>query len=252
MVIHSENATHRANLFAAEAVRQAAAVPGASQATLKAAEIAFARTCLASAKANGCARHRSSWTCFVSSELGACDGENPARPIPIRPNGQGCNAGPGIVRQRRCRNRHCDARGRRCECDDLHFRVRGHRVGCDSGLAGHGDGHGHSWRHSLVHVHGGGGRPGRQQSIDRRVQSAAAGQRAQHGHCRVVPITWRRQHQQHSRCSRLPGSVLILDRQLERWRDSSRRVCGESAVHRKRRSATKCGGSRRASNPDIA
>ncbi len=51
-VIYSENATHRANLIAAEQTRQAAAVPGASAATLKAADIAFHRAALASCLAN--------------------------------------------------------------------------------------------------------------------------------------------------------------------------------------------------------
>lgn len=37
----------------AEAVRQAAVTPGASQATIRAAEISYFRTCLASAKTNG-------------------------------------------------------------------------------------------------------------------------------------------------------------------------------------------------------
>jgi len=46
-------AAHDAVVNAAEAVRQTAVVPGASQATVNAAEIAFYRTCLASAKANG-------------------------------------------------------------------------------------------------------------------------------------------------------------------------------------------------------
>jgi len=53
-VTYSENATHRANLLAAEQVRQAAAVPGATMAQLKAADIAFFRTARASAIANGC------------------------------------------------------------------------------------------------------------------------------------------------------------------------------------------------------
>jgi hypothetical protein len=37
----------------AEALRQAAAVAGASQASVKIAEVAYYRTCLASARANG-------------------------------------------------------------------------------------------------------------------------------------------------------------------------------------------------------
>jgi hypothetical protein len=52
-VIYSENSGHRAALLAAEQVRQSAAVPGASQSTLRAADIAFYCACLASAVANG-------------------------------------------------------------------------------------------------------------------------------------------------------------------------------------------------------
>jgi hypothetical protein len=53
--IFSENATHNANCAAAEALRQASAPTGSSQATYKAADIAYARTCLTSAIANSCA-----------------------------------------------------------------------------------------------------------------------------------------------------------------------------------------------------
>jgi hypothetical protein len=53
-VIYSENATHRANLLKAEQTRQAAAVSGATQATLAAADIAYYRACIASAITNGC------------------------------------------------------------------------------------------------------------------------------------------------------------------------------------------------------
>jgi hypothetical protein len=53
-VIYSENTTHRANLLKAEQTRQAAQVPGASQAQLAAADIAYFRSAIASALANGC------------------------------------------------------------------------------------------------------------------------------------------------------------------------------------------------------
>ncbi len=52
-VIYSENAAHRAAILAAEQARQAACVPGAGQATLRAADITFARAALASCLANG-------------------------------------------------------------------------------------------------------------------------------------------------------------------------------------------------------
>jgi len=52
-VIYSENSGHRAALLAAEQVRQAAAVPGATQSALRNADIAFYRSALASAVANG-------------------------------------------------------------------------------------------------------------------------------------------------------------------------------------------------------
>jgi hypothetical protein len=50
---YSENSAHRAALLAAEQTRQAAITPGASQATVKAADIAYYRSALASAIANG-------------------------------------------------------------------------------------------------------------------------------------------------------------------------------------------------------
>jgi hypothetical protein len=54
-VVYSENATHRANLLAAEQTRSIAyAAAGGSQSAIKAADIAFARAALSSAKANGC------------------------------------------------------------------------------------------------------------------------------------------------------------------------------------------------------
>jgi hypothetical protein len=53
-VIFSENQTHRANLLAAESTRQAAAVPGATQAQLAAADIVYFRSCRDSAIKNGC------------------------------------------------------------------------------------------------------------------------------------------------------------------------------------------------------
>jgi hypothetical protein len=52
-IVYSENATHRANLLAAEGIRQAACA-GATAAAIKTAEIAFYRTCVTSALANGC------------------------------------------------------------------------------------------------------------------------------------------------------------------------------------------------------
>ncbi len=52
-VIYNENAAHRAAILAAEQARQAACVPGASQATIHTAEVAFYRACLSSATTNG-------------------------------------------------------------------------------------------------------------------------------------------------------------------------------------------------------
>lgn len=55
MNIYSENATHRTAVSVAEGMRQVAvSAAGANQAAVIAAEIAFYRTCLASAKANSC------------------------------------------------------------------------------------------------------------------------------------------------------------------------------------------------------
>jgi len=69
-VIHSENATHRAAMLAAEVVRQAAVqAAGATTASIKAAEITFYRTCRASALSNGCSPHQFTEALF---ELGAC------------------------------------------------------------------------------------------------------------------------------------------------------------------------------------
>jgi hypothetical protein len=53
-IIKTGNATHDANPLAAESVRQAAQTPGASQSTMAAADIAYYRTAIASAIANGC------------------------------------------------------------------------------------------------------------------------------------------------------------------------------------------------------
>lgn len=47
------NKNHDDAVAKAESIRQAATVPGTSQATVKAADIAHYRTCLASAIANG-------------------------------------------------------------------------------------------------------------------------------------------------------------------------------------------------------
>ena len=67
-IVTSENATHRANLLAAEQTKQAAVnVAGASAATIKAAEIAFARSALASAVTNSCSTAQ--WTVMLT-ELG--------------------------------------------------------------------------------------------------------------------------------------------------------------------------------------
>jgi hypothetical protein len=52
-IIRTENSTHRAACAAAEAVRQATSQT--TQATAAAADIAFYRTCLASAIVNSCA-----------------------------------------------------------------------------------------------------------------------------------------------------------------------------------------------------
>jgi hypothetical protein len=59
----SDNLTHKGNCNAAEAVRQVAvSAAGNSQSAVTAAEIAYYRTCLASAKANNCGIE-----CFVSA-----------------------------------------------------------------------------------------------------------------------------------------------------------------------------------------
>jgi hypothetical protein len=50
----SENLTHNKNVAAAEAVRQVAVAGAANQAAVRAAELAFHKSCLASAQANGC------------------------------------------------------------------------------------------------------------------------------------------------------------------------------------------------------
>ena len=53
--VYSENATHRANLDAAENTRQQSAPAGSTQAVFKAADIVYGRSGLASAIANNCA-----------------------------------------------------------------------------------------------------------------------------------------------------------------------------------------------------
>ena len=54
-IVYSENATHRAALLAAENTRNASyAAAAGNQASIKAADIAYARAALASAKANNC------------------------------------------------------------------------------------------------------------------------------------------------------------------------------------------------------
>jgi hypothetical protein len=54
-VVHSENATHRANLAAYEAVRQAAVSAAAGNAgAIKSAEISYFRSARSSAIANAC------------------------------------------------------------------------------------------------------------------------------------------------------------------------------------------------------
>ena len=54
-IVYSENATHRAALLAAENARNASyAAAGGNQASIKAADITYARAALASAKANNC------------------------------------------------------------------------------------------------------------------------------------------------------------------------------------------------------
>jgi hypothetical protein len=53
-VIHSENPTHRANMFAAEATRQLAMAGATTPAAAKAADITFYRAARASALANNC------------------------------------------------------------------------------------------------------------------------------------------------------------------------------------------------------
>jgi hypothetical protein len=53
-IIHSDNATHRANLLSYEAARQAAYAADSSAAAIKAAELAFYRSARSSAIANNC------------------------------------------------------------------------------------------------------------------------------------------------------------------------------------------------------
>ena len=53
-VSSSPNAVHNATVSSALSVCQSVTVPGASQAAVKAADIAFYRACLASAIANKC------------------------------------------------------------------------------------------------------------------------------------------------------------------------------------------------------
>jgi hypothetical protein len=54
-IVYSENATHRAALLAAENTRNASyAAAAGNQASIKAADIVYARAALASAKANNC------------------------------------------------------------------------------------------------------------------------------------------------------------------------------------------------------
>lgn len=52
--VQSENKTHNAAVSKAEGVRQTAVAAASSQAAVTAAEIAFYRSALASAQANGC------------------------------------------------------------------------------------------------------------------------------------------------------------------------------------------------------
>jgi hypothetical protein len=53
MIIKTGNKNHDDACLSAEMTRQAAVVPGASQAVVKAAELAFFRSVISSAKANG-------------------------------------------------------------------------------------------------------------------------------------------------------------------------------------------------------
>jgi hypothetical protein len=53
-VIYSENATHRANLLAAETTRQASITPSSTQAQHDTATITYLRACRDSALANKC------------------------------------------------------------------------------------------------------------------------------------------------------------------------------------------------------
>jgi hypothetical protein len=58
-VIATENSTHRATVLAAEVTRQAAVqAVGATTASIKAAEIAFYRTCRKSAISNALSPHQ--------------------------------------------------------------------------------------------------------------------------------------------------------------------------------------------------
>jgi hypothetical protein len=66
---YSENKTHRANIAAAEGVRQTGVTSAAGtgailQANIRAAELTFARTCYASAVANNCGT--SQWTTMLN------------------------------------------------------------------------------------------------------------------------------------------------------------------------------------------
>lgn len=54
MIIKSGNTTHDTNVAAAELTRQVAVKAASTQAAVNTAEIAFYRTCLASAIANNC------------------------------------------------------------------------------------------------------------------------------------------------------------------------------------------------------
>jgi hypothetical protein len=53
-IVFSNNATHNANCLAAEVTRQSATAGSPTQAQVNAAEIAYHRAVIASAKANNC------------------------------------------------------------------------------------------------------------------------------------------------------------------------------------------------------
>jgi hypothetical protein len=64
-VIYNENKTHRDAVSAAEGVRQVAVAAATTQSAIRAAELAYARSCYKSALANNC--DASNWTMLLLS-----------------------------------------------------------------------------------------------------------------------------------------------------------------------------------------